>query len=247
MNSETSWPAQDSSSSGVTALSPHSESVLELGKKLVNELGLNDSNDTLARWMAHYVAELIRDAENVQGDERLKKMQVCSDAILSLWRHRHELPSGKRPFEEMEPMLRALESLDPKNETPRYFGAARRPVQVDGEGAEARKWLEAMDDLDQTARILIRHCLARAAESALDKSKAWVALAENAGFGDRFELPVIVRFVAEEGELGQTRALSDAAREVVQERIERLESFMRTASVLAQDLQEELKQLEIPS
>src|SRR5262249_1554821 len=115
MNSETSRPAQGSSSLEVTALSPRSEKVLELGKELVDELGLNKSNDTLARWMAHYVAELMHGVESAQGEDRLAKMRVCGDAILNLWRHRHELPSGKRPFEEMEPILRALESLDPDN------------------------------------------------------------------------------------------------------------------------------------
>ena len=34
-----------------------SDSVLALGKKLVDELGLDQSVDTLGRWMAHYIAE----------------------------------------------------------------------------------------------------------------------------------------------------------------------------------------------
>jgi len=38
--------------------------LITLGKRLVKQLGLTHSNDTLARWMAHYIAELIYKAEN---------------------------------------------------------------------------------------------------------------------------------------------------------------------------------------
>jgi len=33
------------------------DDVLKLGKQLIAELGLDQSIDTLSRWMAHYIAE----------------------------------------------------------------------------------------------------------------------------------------------------------------------------------------------
>jgi hypothetical protein len=36
-----------------------SEKIIDLGKMLVKELGLEPGGDTLARWMAHYLAEKI--------------------------------------------------------------------------------------------------------------------------------------------------------------------------------------------
>ena len=88
------------------------ESVLKLGQKIVDELGLDQTVDTLGRWMAHYIAEKIGDVEAATGEDRAQKMAECSDAILKLWVHRSKLLSGKRPFEEFESIFRALQSLD---------------------------------------------------------------------------------------------------------------------------------------
>lgn len=77
-------------------LSAQYDATLELGKQLVNELGLGQSVDTLGRWMTHYIAELMQDAENSGADDRSAKMHVCSEAIYVLWSHQHELPNGKK-------------------------------------------------------------------------------------------------------------------------------------------------------
>jgi hypothetical protein len=109
MATSDSFPqTQDSSSSSPTAVSIHSETILELGKKIVTELGLDESVDTLGRWMAHYVAEVIRASETAQPEERQAKLAQCTIAILQLWKHRNDLPHGSRPFEGFELALRAL-------------------------------------------------------------------------------------------------------------------------------------------
>ena len=43
--------------------------VLELGKILVRELKLDPGVDTLGRWMAHHIAELIRAADEADDVE----------------------------------------------------------------------------------------------------------------------------------------------------------------------------------
>ena len=48
--------------------------VLDLGRALVEELGLDPGVDTLSRWMAHYIAELIEDAETVKVENRPAKL-----------------------------------------------------------------------------------------------------------------------------------------------------------------------------
>ena len=63
----------------------HSDSVLALGKKIVDELDADRPVDTLSRWMAHYIAEKIEDAETATDESRDRKMSECSDAILKLW------------------------------------------------------------------------------------------------------------------------------------------------------------------
>jgi len=95
--------------------------------------------------------------------------------------HRNELPSGKRPFEALEPVIRAIESLDPNDNTPRYFRSAH-PTRSEGkEKSEQDTWLELIAGIDYSAKLLIGYCLAQASSVALDKSADWVKLAEEAG------------------------------------------------------------------
>lgn len=110
----------DSSLSRPTVLLDRCEATIELGKRLTKELGIDQSVDTLGRWMAYYIAELIEDARTASVEERPEKMGACCEAILSLWKHRQDLPEGRRPFQDLEAMIRTLASLDPENSTPRY-------------------------------------------------------------------------------------------------------------------------------
>jgi hypothetical protein len=191
--------------------------------------------------MAHYIAELIQDAEKATGEERPAKMQACSEAILSLWKHRHDLPDGKRPFRELEPILRALESLDPDDDTPRYFRTTSHAADEMDEKNEAKSWLKLIDGLDYSARMLIRYCMTQAAQTALDKSAKWVALAEAAGVDDGVEFPVIRVIVHEESMLKASDP-DENARKSLEDRIERLEEFAKMAMTLASELREKVQQ-----
>lgn len=228
----------DYSSSDLTAVSARSKATLQLGRKLTKELGLDQSVDTLGRWMAHYIAELIQDAENASAEERPVKMQVCNEAILNLWRHLHELPDGKRPFEEHEPILRALESLDPDDDTPRYYRSARSAAEEEKEDSAAKSWLQLIDGLDYSARLLIRYCFTRAAQT-LDKAAEWVALAEAAGADDEIEFPIIRVVVAENNLLTKSDP-DEIEKEQLQDRINRLEGFIEMANALAFELRQRI-------
>lgn len=234
-----------SSSSGPTALSPTPKGVLDLGRALVKQLGLDPGVDTLSRWMAHYIAELIESAEAAKVEDRPAKLAKCADAILSLWERRHQLPDGKRPFEDFEPILRALESLDLTIDAPRYFRSARMAADTTEQNAETKKWLELIDGLDYTAKILIRYCLTQAAQTALDKSKDWVRLADAAGLEDGGDLPAI-RFIFVENYLTKTSKPDDNARKLIEDRINRLDAFKKMAESLASDLRWQLKQAHDP-
>ena len=49
------------------------------------ELGLDPGVDTLARWIAHYIAEQMEVAGNATGEDKLTAERRCFDAILKLW------------------------------------------------------------------------------------------------------------------------------------------------------------------
>ncbi len=218
------------------------EDVLALGRALVKELGLDPGVDTLCRWMAHYIAELITDAETAKAEDRSAKFSLCADAIFKLWEHRFELPDGKRPFEDFEPILRAFESLDPTNNTPRYFRYPRQAINNAKQNAETKKWLELADGFDYSARSLISYCLVQASQTALrGTSKEWVKLAEAVGLENDINIPVI-RFISHESDLLNKNDHDETERKILKERIKRLDGFRKLAESLSSDLRLQLKQ-----
>jgi hypothetical protein len=103
-----SHPIPNSSLSKQVVKLSQSDGVLALGEALVQELDLDKSVDTLGRWMAHYIAELIDDAKNADGEDAVCKQQVCYDEILKFWAHRHTPPNDKETLQDLEKVLRRL-------------------------------------------------------------------------------------------------------------------------------------------
>jgi len=192
--------------------------------------------------MAHFVAELIAKAETATGYNKASAERECFDAILALWRHRGELPSGKRPYEELEPVIRAIESLDPEDDTPRYYRTVRAPKAQGEEKSESEFWLDMVSGLDYSAKLLIGYCLSQAAGAAIDNSNEWVKLAEQAGAAD--ESPeILIRFISDKADLGKTSDPNSAVRRQLQDRIKRLEGFAALAGTLVGELKAHLEAL----
>lgn len=95
--------------------------VLELGRHLTKELGV-DASDTLGRWMAHHIAELIDAAENRPEG---KTKSAAARAILDLWDHRASLPGASNPLARYRAVLVVLHRLRPEIARPsfRWFGS----------------------------------------------------------------------------------------------------------------------------
>lgn len=208
---------------------------MALGRKLVDELGLEPSVDTLGRWMAHHIADLITRAEGAIEEEKWATKKACFDTILTLWKHRAELPNGRRPFEDLEPVIRAIESLDPDDDTPRYFRSIQSPQRQGKEKSEVDQWLDMVRGLDYSAKILIGYCFAEAARTAVDKSEKWVKLAETAGAEDG-AAEIVIRFVSSNGNLGNESDPNAEVRQRLQDRIGRLEDFIKLAEAVTGEL-----------
>ena len=216
-----------------------SESILKLGQKIVDEFGLDQTVDTLGRWMAHYIAEKIGDVEAATSEDRAQKMSECSDAILKLWAHRSKLLNGKRPFEEFEPVFHTLQSLDPDDTTPRYFRQARSEANKNDEDTQTMQWLDLASGIDYTARILIRYCLAVAAQSAVDKSREWVALAEAIAKESDIDIK-IVRVITDDADALNSENPDDLGKKEIENLLKRLEGFIHLASTLSSHLRQQL-------
>ncbi|MBU2026700.1 MAG: hypothetical protein KJ814_03660, partial [Proteobacteria bacterium] len=89
---------------------------------------------------------------------------------------------------------------------------------------------------------LIRYCLTQAAQTAVDRSKDWVALAEKVGLENGIDFSVI-RFVTDESDLTtKARALDNIERKLLEDRINRLDAFKKMAASLTSYLRRQLKQ-----
>ena len=214
--------------------SVRSEPLLTLGQKLVDELGLDERVDTLSRWMSHWIAELIHAAETTAGDERAKRTVECGASIMELWAHRNVLPDGTRPFESLEPVLRALESLDPETKRYRYF---TRPSGSAGSGAEtpSESWLSRAKAVDEAARSLVKYCLTKAADLAVEGKEEWIALAKSVMTNDDADVRVIVRLLSETGSPEAKDAEAEVRSDIAQ-RIESLEALISSAQLAIVEL-----------
>jgi hypothetical protein len=87
------------------------EEIIKLGKRLIEELRLEHTVNTLARWMVHYLAELIQNVEKCDSKEEKEKLQKeCCDIILKIWSKRENLPI-RQPLDDLRPIIELLKSL----------------------------------------------------------------------------------------------------------------------------------------
>ena len=219
-----------------------SESILALGKKIVDELDTDQPVDTLSRWMAHYITEQIEDAETATDEARDRKMAECRDAILKLWAHRSELPNGKRPFEDLEPIFRVLKSFDTDDTTSRYFRQVKLAAKENDEDESTTRWLGIASKLDDAARILIRYCLAMAARDAVDKSRDWVKLAEAIAEEENTDIDInIISSIMNDIDAMDSEVSDDPAKAKIEDLLKKLEAFTDFSSMLSSHFRQQLE------
>lgn len=212
-----------------------SKAVLELGKKLVDQLDFKD--DLLASWMAHYLAQRIDMAEKAPAEAKEKAHVDCAKAILELWKYRDTIPRHLRPLGELEPVLRVLASLDVEQIDYRYYPQALREAATADVDEETKQWLDLAMGIDYTARLLIQFALRSASHQAASKAEPWVELARQAGAEEGAERP-IVKLILGNNEAGETdKHKQDAA---LIDKLSRLEGLADLASHLASELRAEL-------
>lgn len=149
------------------------DQIINLGKLLVKELGLEDEVDTLSRWMAHYVAEKITLLETLPaGKEKDKAQKECFETILKLWQNRWHLPPEKRLLKNFQPILGVLEKINPERESPFFYSPSRRNLPAENNSTldKVSKYIQTIEEIDKVARIWINFLLEQAALAAKDKN-----------------------------------------------------------------------------
>ena len=84
---------------------------MTLGTRIVRELGIEKDRDTLGRWMAHHLAEVMEEAEKAEENRKEEACQRAVDLILKLWSHRRNLPRGVYPLNDLESVMSVIGRL----------------------------------------------------------------------------------------------------------------------------------------
>ncbi len=147
------------------------EQIINLGKLFVRELKLDPGSDTFSKWMAHYIAEKMKIAEQAMSDEDKKDAEKeCFETILALWKHRWSLPSRKRPLEEFEPILKTLERLNPEVQEPYFYHSLEHELsELEKNNPDLKEITDYTNmalQIDKAARIWIEFVLSQAALKA---------------------------------------------------------------------------------
>jgi hypothetical protein len=221
--------------------------ILDLGKKLVDELEGNDRYDTLTRWMAHYIGEQISYIEDSNGNNEDAKTK-CFDTIMKLWEHRSVIPYEHRPFKNFDIIFRALERLNPENKDSYHRYAV---LDQSSEAAstdtteETKKWLGIALSIDRTTRVWIEHAIRQAASCALDdKTKMWLQSSVATDFNDDIRaISKLIRDIDTEDSRNK-KEIKQQEIEAIKSRIKKLKLFAKYNKELLISYQEELHSIE---
>lgn len=86
--------------------------MIALGNRIVEELKLQEGVDTLAKWMANHLAQLITQATVERDAARRKKLCAsCCALIERLWKNRANLPGGAKPLGRIDEQLIAIQTM----------------------------------------------------------------------------------------------------------------------------------------
>lgn len=158
------------------------EEIIKLGEKLVRELDLEYSTNTLARWMSHYLAELMGNIDNIKSEEEKTILQQeCCDIILKVWSQKENLPITK-PLDNLKPIIEILEVLKEQKEVsilPRWLEYNSLPRN--------NEWASLVDLVKiNSEQIFSKVVQMNLHKDILSKDKEW--LKENKSFLSRDEI-----------------------------------------------------------
>lgn len=137
------------------------ESLIELGKRLVEEFKLEDKADTLSQWMLHYLAELFEryDLSTSPEERRLASVDI-RDTIFKLWEFRYQQSHSHSSFKNTESLISTLKKLNLDNDDVFYSGLRDfRNKESTLDQSSPDYWYRYALELDKTSRLLIRNCI----------------------------------------------------------------------------------------
>lgn len=216
------------------------QDVINLGKAIITELGMETDCNTPARWLVHYIAENINKSDNCKGEEKDVAERNCVDAIFKLWHHRSELPRGINPFTEFESVFRGLSRLDNSSQKPYFneFSQFDHEVNQD-ESPESKQWVDIAISIDKVAKELVSESFNSAAAVAItDKSKEILKLSPE-GSGE--DIRIMLSFFSDEDDESKSK---DKEIKVLESKLAKVKALKSICDVFSEKYKNELLQLE---
>ena len=212
------------------------QEVINLGKAIITELGMEIDCNTPARWLIHYIAENINKSENSQGEEKDAAERKCVDAIFKLWHHRSELPRGINPFTEFDSVFRGLSRLDDSNKRPYYNNYPQFEHKIeDSESQESKQWVDIAISIDKAAKTLVSESFELASNAALtEKSKKILNLAPD-NSGD--DIRIMLDFMYDEPDKSKEKEIKS-----IKSKIQKIEVLKSICDVFTEKYNLELSQ-----
>lgn len=195
------------------------QEVINLGKAIITDLGMEISCNTPARWLVHYIAENIHKSENCQGEDKDVAERKCVDAIFKLWHHRSELPRGINPFTEFDSVFRGLSRLDSSSQKSYFneFSQFNHEMKQD-ESPESKQWVDIAISIDKVAKDLISESFNSAAELAItEKSKMILKLAPEESGED---IKIMLSFLSDDDSHSKEKEIK-----TIESKIEKVEAL----------------------
>ena len=95
-----------------------------LGQLIIKQFSLEDENeDLISKWMANYIAQKMKTAEQAVGEEKTEAEEKCFKAILALWEHREVWCGNGNPYENLQPIINTINRLNPENSNYFYWNS----------------------------------------------------------------------------------------------------------------------------
>ncbi|WP_040278307.1 hypothetical protein [Psychroserpens damuponensis] len=146
------------------------DKIIELGETLIEELNLNDRFNTLARWMAQYISELIYKIESTTSKVEKKKLKKeCCNLIIQLWDKRERIPIEK-PTDKLKPIISVLELFKEEKHPfiPFLFAEKQRDIK-------SKNWVDFLKVIKESSkRIYNKSLMSMIHDKVLEKDNQWV-------------------------------------------------------------------------
>ncbi|UWQ50649.1 hypothetical protein K3720_04375 [Leisingera caerulea] len=146
------------------------KSILTLGTALIKELELDDA-DTLDRWMAHHIADLMYRAENTTGPGKPEAERECRNAIVELWKHRAGHSRRLDRFGRSESLLQLLRRNRWERLSPPKSVSHSDEKESDNWFRAAQELRESFEELQRVAFELAARAIPESERNSLDAAK----------------------------------------------------------------------------